>query len=297
MTSIHSLRVTKGESFSLKQFQTTLEPLYSGKKDFREEMEERLEEVDDLQTKMYAHDRYGLLLIFQAMDAAGKDGTIKDVMSGVNPHGVVVSAFKKPSDNELDHDFMWRTNLELPQRGRIGIHNRSWYEEVLVVKVHPEILTRYQRLPAELVSDPEKAFDRRYHHIRNHESYLYDEGIRVVKFFLHLSRAEQARRFLERLDTPSKNWKFAEGDVKERGFWNDYQKAYEKAIQETASEQAPWYVIPADDKKNMRLLVVDAILQELRALNLSYPVIDEVKQAEFEKYRTQLLAEIAEDEG
>ncbi len=292
MIDLSSYRITDGTTFKLSDAATHEEPFYSKKKKFKKQKKEFRKELDELQSMMYAHDRYGLLVIFQAMDAAGKDSTIKHVMSGVNPHGVVVHAFKKPSDNELDHDFMWRTNVELPRRGKLGIFNRSYYEEVLVVKVHTDILTKYQRLPAEHTANPEYVWPQRYAAIRNMESYLYHEGIRVVKFFLNISKDEQARRFLDRLETPSKNWKFAEADLKERGYWDDYMAAYEKAIQETAADYAPWYVIPADDKDNMRLIVSKAILHEMKKMDMSYPEIDDARMLELSKYKDQLKGEI-----
>ena len=237
---------------------------------------------------MYAHDRHAMLLVFQAMDAAGKDGTIKRVMSRVNPHGVSIDAFKKPSEEELDHDFMWRTTIKFPKRGTIGIFNRSYYEEVLVVKVHPKIVTDYQRIPKNLTIDLDKLWQQRYEDIRNLELYASRNGIHVVKFFLNISRDEQRDRFLARLNTPEKNWKFAEGDVKERGYWNDYMKAYEEAINETAAPHAPWYVIPADDKNNMRLIVAQVILKHLKELDMKFPEVSEERIAEFEKFREML---------
>jgi PPK2 family polyphosphate:nucleotide phosphotransferase len=230
-----------------------------------------------------------MLLVFQAMDAAGKDGTIKHVMSGVNPHGIQIFAFKKPSDNELDHDFMWRTSRCLPERGRMGIFNRSYYEEVLVVKVHPQILTKYQRIPKAFTSDVDQAFEQRYEDIANFEQYIHRQGIHVMKFFLNLSKDEQKRRFLDRIDRPDKNWKFSEADVKERGYWDKYMTAYEEAINKTASPEAPWYVVPADDKKNMRLIVSQLILNEMRKLDMNYPIVTDERRAELQEIRKQLI--------
>lgn len=274
--------------FDIHKSPAQVDDFYKDKSHYKELMEEFQDEINDLQTMMYAHDRYSLLLIFQAMDAAGKDGTIQNVMSGVNPHGVIIHSFKKPSDQELDHDFLWRTTIAFPQRGKIGIFNRSYYEEVLVVKVHPEILTKYQRLPAELVIDPEKVWEQRYEDIRNLEKFAFRNGTRVVKFFLNISKDEQRKRFISRLDEPAKNWKFAEADVKERGYWDEYMKAYEACINATATPEAPWYVVPADDKNNMRLIVSQIILDHMNQLDMHYPEVDESRKAEFAKFREML---------
>ncbi|MEL6676113.1 MAG: polyphosphate kinase 2 family protein [Bacteroidota bacterium] len=282
---------TERNSLKLADLPNSVELLYDGKKDYRKQLEDYQEEIDDLQNMMYAHDRYGMLLVFQAMDAAGKDGTIRHVMSGINPHGVEVHAFKAPTPQELDHDFMWRTTRLFPPRGRIGIFNRSYYEEVLVVKVHPKILTKYQRIPPELTQDVEAVWTQRYEDIRNLEQYAYRNGIQVVKFFLNISNEEQRKRFLARIDTPSKNWKFSEGDVKERGYWDDYMAAYEQAINETAAPHAPWYVIPADDKKNMRLMVSQAIITHLKKLDMHYPQVDDERRSELQTFRKLLEEE------
>ncbi len=281
-------RIEQGANFQLSQIPTRIRDLYDGKEEYEDLLDDFREEIDELQSMMYAHDRYSMLLIFQAMDAAGKDGTIKHVISGVNPHGVSVHAFKRPSDEELDHDFLWRTTKELPQRGRIGIFNRSYYEEVLVVRVHPGILTGSQRIPAGLIDPIDQVWNQRLEDIRNLEQFLHRNGTRVVKFFLNISEEEQRLRFLERLNTPSKNWKFAEGDLKERARWDDYMTAYEAAIQKSATPDSPWYVIPADDKKNMRLMVSQAILDQLHQLDMHYPTVDEARAAEFEAFRKQL---------
>jgi PPK2 family polyphosphate:nucleotide phosphotransferase len=284
-----SYTITGKQPFHIASARTTLKsPLYKNKKDYRKLLLEQTEELDELQNRMYAHDRYAMLIIFQAMDAAGKDGTISAVTSGVNPHGVVVSSFKRPSAGELDHDFLWRTNQALPQRGRLGIFNRSYYEEVLVARVHPEIVTDMQRLPESSTTDLAKVWRSRYESIRSLETHLHANGTEVVKFFLNVSKEEQRQRFLARLDTPSKNWKFSEADVKERGFWDDYMEAYEKCINETAAPHAPWYVIPADDKRNMRLIVGRIILQRLRALKTSYPTRDKHRRESLEDFRRQL---------
>lgn len=290
--SLESFTWTGAEPFRIAESSTTLKkPLYSGKAGYRRQLRDYSEEIDDLQNRMYAHDRHAMLILFQAMDAAGKDGTIRAVMSGVNPHGVVVTAFKRPSSEELDHDFLWRTTKALPERGRIGIFNRSYYEEVLVARVHPGIVTESQRLPEALTRDLGGLWKARYEAIRDFEKFLHANGTCVVKFFLNLSKEEQRQRFLARLDTPSKNWKFSAADIAERPFWDDYMDAYEKCINATATPEAPWHVIPADDKKNMRLLVARIVLERLRALDVSYPKRDKARRAELDDYRRQLVEE------
>lgn len=276
------------KKFSIKDAPTKIDALYDSKKKYKELLEEYREEINERQNMMYAHNRYGLLLVFQAMDAAGKDGTIRHVLTGVNPHGLQIFSFKKPSSKELDHDFLWRTNVCLPERGRIGIFNRSYYEEVLVVKVHPEILTKYQRVPQEHIKDTDLVWEERYEDIRNLERYASRNGIHVVKFFLHVSKEEQKKRFLARIDEPAKNWKFAEADVKERGYWDDYQQAYQDMIRATAAPHAPWYVVPADDKKSMRLIVSQVILDHLKEMDINYPKVDDTRRAELQTYRDQL---------
>ena len=284
-------RYDGSRKFVEKADPTEIPAFYESKNAYKKCLEEYQDEIDELQNMMYAHDRYGLLLIFQAMDAAGKDGTIRRVMSGVNPHGVYVSSFKKPSSNELDHDFMWRTTQAFPQRGRIRIFNRSYYEEVLVVKVHPEILLKYQRVPKEHTQDLELVWQQRYEDIRNLELYAHRNGIHVVKFFLHLSKEEQRKRFLSRIETPSKNWKFSSSDVEERQYWDSYMEAYQTAINETAKPHAPWYVIPADDKKNMRLIVSQVVLEQLQGLDMHYPKMEPERMAELETFRELLQKE------
>jgi PPK2 family polyphosphate:nucleotide phosphotransferase len=251
-------------------------------------LREGVEILAELQERLYAQDRWALLLIFQAMDAAGKDGTIKHVMSGVNPQGCQVSAFKAPSAEELDHDFLWRAQRQLPERGRIGIFNRSYYEETLVVRVHPELLER-QKLPPELVG--EGLWKRRFRAIRHFEDYLGCNGIVVRKFFLNVSRHEQKKRFLERLDTPAKNWKFSAADIRERRFWNDYMHAYEEMIQHTATAQAPWTVVPADHKWFSRLVVAATVIDALASLDLHYPTLSEADRGELATARRELEAE------
>lgn len=264
-------RYDGSKKFDISKAKTKIKDIYADKAEYEAFQEESSKELDELQSMMYAHNRYGLLVIFQAMDAAGKDGTIKHVLSGVNPVGVKIHSFKRPTDTELGHDFLWRTNLVLPQRGTITIFNRSYYEEVLVVKVEPDILTHSQRLPVELTEDLDKVWKHRYSDIRNLEKYLYRNGIRVIKFFLNVSKEEQANRLIERIEDPSKNWKFEEQDVKVRDKWSEYMQAYEDCINATASKKAPWYVIPADDKKNLRLTVAKIVAEELKKMNMNYP--------------------------
>lgn len=280
--------VSGDRPLKLSKRDTRIPDVYRDKGEYQELLAEFQAEINDLQRMMYAHDRYSLLLIFQAMDAAGKDGTIRAIMSGVNVHGITVHPFKQPSHEELDHDFLWRTTRMLPQRGRIGIFNRSYYEEVLIVKVHPEIVRDSQKLPAELTRDMDQFWQQRYESIRNFEQHCGRNGTKVVKFFLHLSRDEQRKRFLDRIDEPDKHWKFSEGDVAERKHWDDYQQAYQDAIEATATKDAPWYVVPADDKKNMRLIVAQVILEQLKTLDMNYPEVNEARLRELQKYRKML---------
>lgn len=281
--------VTGERKITLSDFPHSIKDVYKDKDDYRDLLDEFRAETDDLQRMMYAQDRHSLLLVFQAMDAAGKDSTIRHIMSGVNVHGISVHPFKRPSDEDLDHDFLWRTDKALPQRGRIGIFNRSYYEEVLVVRVHPQILTESQKLPKDLTEDLDKLWEHRYESIRDLECHLARNGTMVLKFFLHVSRDEQRKRFLDRLDEPEKNWKFSEDDVKERGFWDDYMRAYEEAINATATHHAPWFVIPADDKRNMQLIVSQIVLERLRGLDLHYPVVSDERRKELKHYRAMLL--------
>jgi len=283
-------RVEEGKHFRLKDYKA--DDTHGLKSEFKPQAQELLEggveELARLQDMLAAQDRWALLLIFQAMDAAGKDSTIKHVMSGVNPQGVQVTSFKQPSSEEQDHDFLWRSVKHLPERGDIGIFNRSYYEEVLVVRVHRELLQK-EKLPASLVT--KHIWRDRFEDINALERYLARNGIAIVKFFLHVSKKEQKRRFLARLDRPEKNWKFSIADVKERQCWDDYQNAYEDMIQNTASPHAPWYVVPADNKWFTRLVVAAAVVDALKALKLSYPKIDGAQKAELEAVRKQLLAE------
>jgi PPK2 family polyphosphate:nucleotide phosphotransferase len=279
--------VTDGPKFRLKD----VKPGDDGPRGLKRHAEALLkggvERLSKLQELLYAQDRWSLLLIFQAMDAAGKDGTIKHVMSGVNPQGVQVVSFKQPSPEELDHDWMWRCYRHVPERGRIGIFNRSYYEEVLVVRVHQEIL-RAQKLPPECIG--KDIFDQRLRDIAAMEDYLVRNGTSVLKFFLHVSRKEQKKRFLERLDEPAKNWKFSAADVKERAHWNEYMNAYEAAVRATATRDAPWFVVPADNKWFTRLVVVGAIVEALEKMQLKYPV-HQTQRAELERARELLLKE------
>lgn len=284
------LRIERGASFSLG----AVAPgdtcgLEMSKKEAQSRLaEEWLTRLTQLQERLYAQDRWAILVILQGMDAAGKDGVVKHVMSGVNPQGCQVTSFKVPSAEELDHDFLWRTTRALPERGRIGIFNRSYYEEVLVVRVHPAVLAR-QKLPPKLVGPD--IWRQRFEDIAAFERYLTRNGTVVLKFFLHLSRQEQRRRFLERLETPEKRWKFALGDVVERRHWGAYMAAYEDMIRHTASPHAPWFVVPADHKWFARLVVAAALVTDLENLHLEFPVVDEAQGAELEEARRQLLAE------
>jgi PPK2 family polyphosphate:nucleotide phosphotransferase len=282
-------RVTDGRRFRLSSIDPVDTRGFDSKRRARERLERDIEILGELQEKLYAQNRWALLLIFQAMDAAGKDSTIKHVMSGVNPQGCQVYSFKAPSDEELDHDFLWRTTCRLPERGRIGIFNRSYYEEVLVVRVHPELLAR-QRLPAELMT--RDIWRERFEDINAFERYLARNGVVVRKFFLHVSREEQRKRFLERLDEPEKNWKFSLADVRERRHRDEYMAAYEDAIRHTSSPHAPWYVVPADHKWFTRLVVVSAILDTLSSLDLAFPGIEPDRLKELDAARVALANEV-----
>jgi len=262
-------RVRPGEKVKLKEWPTMVKPFCKLKKRYQKLLGKHVEEMSALQQLHYASNRYALLLIFQGMDAAGKDGAIRHVMSGVNPAGCQVWSFKQPSADELEHDFLWRTTFRLPERGQIGVFNRSYYEEVLVVRVHPEIL-RSQGLPEEL-RDKKTLWEKRYRSIVDLESHLYRNGTRIVKVFLHLSREEQRKRFLERIDEPDKNWKFSLADIHERKYWKQYMKAYEACLSATSTDHAPWYVVPADDKDNARLIVSQIVLDTLHELKMAYP--------------------------
>ncbi len=278
-------RVTRGKGFHLSEMRPDDTRGVESKKKARRALREGIQLLAELQDKLYAQDQWGVLLVFQAMDAAGKDGAIKHVMSGVNPQGCQVFAFKAPTSEELDHDFLWRTSKSLPERGRIGIFNRSYYEEVLVVRVHPQILEK-QKLPEKLVT--ERIWDERYEDIRSFERYLARQGYVILKFFLNVSKDAQKARFLERLDRPEKNWKFSLADTREREHWDAYMHAYENMIRATAAPHAPWYVVPADKKWYSRLVVAAAIHDALDRLDLAYPKVDEAKKAELVAARSAL---------
>ena len=282
--------ITDGEKFKLKDIDPddTMEFQSEDKPRAKESLVEGIQVLAELQDKLYAQDKRSLLLIFQAMDAAGKDGAIKHVMSGVNPQGCQVASFKSPTAIDLDHDYMWRCQEHLPERGRIGIFNRSYYEEVLVVKVHPELL-KYQKLPEELVD--KEIWENRYKEMRNFENYLTRNGTKVLKFFLHVSRKEQKKRFLERIDKPEKNWKLSPSDAKERGYWDDYMKAYEQMIRNTATKKAPWYVVPANNKWFTRIVVAAAVIEALDSMNLSYPKLSPARLKDVALVKEMLLAE------
>jgi PPK2 family polyphosphate:nucleotide phosphotransferase len=269
----------------LSEMATSVKSYFKSKKDYEAILTKHTNDLSALQSLLYADDRYAVLLIFQAMDAAGKDGAIKHVMSGVNPQGCEVFSFKHPSAEDLDHDFLWRTTVRLPQRGRIGIFNRSYYEEVLIVRVHPEIL-QAQRLPDEALHGD--IWSGRYRSITDLEHHLHRNGTRIVKFFLHISKEEQRKRFLKRIDQPEKNWKFSQSDLKERELWKDYTKAYEECISATSTHHAPWYVVPADDKKNARLIISQVVVDTLKSLSLSYPKSDKARIKELRSLRQQL---------
>ncbi len=282
---VKPFRVADGSHFRLKDFDPGETLGVKSKEHAKEGLERGIARLAGLQEKLYAQDRWGILLILQAMDAAGKDGTIKHVMSGVNPQGCQVNSFKTPSAEELQHDFLWRTSRSLPERGKIGIFNRSYYEEALVVRVHPELLAR-ERMPTQLVLD--NIWQKRFEDINAFEQYLSENGFVALKFFLHLSKKEQKRRFLERLDDPDKNWKFSMSDALERQHWEKYMKAYEDMIRNTSTKYAPWYVVPADHKWFTRLVVAEAVIEALENLDLSFPKVDAEKKKELKDARAAL---------
>ena len=279
-------RVREGDEVDLGKWPTTVKPVYQSKAQYHLILAEHVAQLSALQQLLYASDSYAVLLIFQAMDAAGKDGAIKHVMSGVNPQGCQVFSYQHPSAIELQHDFLWRTTRDLPERGRIGIFNRSYYEEVLIVRVHPEIL-RSEGL-ADAPQDSKKIWRDRYRSIANLERHLDDNGTRIIKFYLHLSKEEQRRRFLQRIDQPEKNWKFSLADVEERKFWKDYMKAYEECLSATSTRHAPWYVVPADDKENARLIVSRIVLDTLEGLEMAYPKTSAERHRELLAIRERL---------
>jgi PPK2 family polyphosphate:nucleotide phosphotransferase len=279
-------RVLPGKRFKLNDRPTAVKPFYQSKKDYQAILQEHVQELGSLQQLHYASNRYALLLIFQGMDSAGKDGAIRHVMSGVDPAGCEVSSFKQPSAQELQHDFLWRTTCRLPERGRIGIFNRSYYEEVLVVRVHPEIL-RNQGLPKELL-DEKSIWKERYRSIVELESHLYRNATRTIKIFLNLSKGEQKKRFLARIDEPEKNWKFSLADIHERKYWKQYMEAYEECLHATSTHEAPWYAVPADDKENARLIIARILLDTLKSLKMATPKTTEKRRQELQSIRKQL---------
>ena len=284
---IHSkdFRVREGDEVYLKKWPTKVDPVYKSKEQYQELLEQHVAQLSSQQQLLYASNRHAILLIFQGMDAAGKDGAIAHVMSGVNPQGCQVFSFKHPGPTELQHDFLWRTTRELPERGRIGIFNRSYYEEVLIVRVHPEIL-RSEAIPG--THHDKKVWHDRYRSITNLERHLHGNGTRIIKFFLHLSKEEQRKRFLARIDEPEKNWKFSAADIAERKFWTRYMKAYEECLTATSTRNAPWYVVPADDKENARLIVSRIALDTLEGLKMTYPKTSAERRRELLSIRRQL---------
>jgi PPK2 family polyphosphate:nucleotide phosphotransferase len=285
-------RVKPGKKIKLKDFPTKYEGDTLNKQEAEQLLEAGRKHLAEVQDKLYAHNRYSVLIILQAMDAAGKDGAVKHIMSGFNPLGVRVYSFKAPNSTELDHDYLWRHELTMPAHGEIAIHNRSHYENVLVTKVHPEWILN-ENIPGveSLKKIDDKFWDRRYKQIRRFEKNLVENGTIVMKFFLHVSKKEQKRRFIERIDDPSKNWKFSLGDLKERAHWDEYQKAYEKALSETATDDAPWFVIPADDKWYARLAIAEIIAEQFSKLELSYPTVTTAQKEELQKAKVQLMGE------
>jgi PPK2 family polyphosphate:nucleotide phosphotransferase len=284
--SSKDFRVREGDQVNLRKWSTNVEPFYKSKKQYHKLLAEHVAQLAAQQQLLYASNRYAVLLIFQAMDAAGKDGAIKHVMSGVNPQGCQVFSFKHPSAEELEHDFLWRTTRDLPERGRIGIFNRSYYEEVLIARVHPEIL-RSEGLPDALQNEKTVWRDR-YRSIVDLERHLHGNGTLIIKFFLHLSKEEQRKRFLQRIDEPEKNWKFGLADIEERKFWKQYMKAYEECLSATSTRDAPWYVVPADDKENARLIVSQIVLDTLEGLQMTYPKSSAKRRQELQSIRKQL---------
>lgn len=283
---IKDFAVPEGEDVDLGKWPTKVKDVYKSKEDYQRILSAHVDQLSDAQQLLYASDSHAILLIFQAMDAAGKDGAIRHVMSGVNPQGCQVFSYKHPSAMELQHDFLWRTTRDLPERGRIGIFNRSHYEEVLIVRVHPDILHN-EGLPDE-PADDKGIWHRRYRSIVDLERHLHHNGTRIIKFFLHLSKEEQRKRFLDRIDQPEKNWKFSMADIQERKYWPDYMKAYEKCLSATSTERAPWYIVPADDKKNARLIVSQVILETMKGLKMKYPETSEARRQELLAIRKEL---------
>lgn len=284
---VNDFAVLTGDKFKLSDSPTSIEPLYESKKDYKKKLKKQVDKLSELQQLLYASNKYSVLVVFQAMDAAGKDGVIRHVMSGINPQGCQVTSFKHPSANELEHDFLWRSNQALPERGRIGVFNRSYYEEVLIVRVHPEIL-KAQKIPEEHLTTDD-LWTQRFESINNMEKHLYNSGTRIIKIFLHLSKEEQLNRFIARIDDPDKNWKFTDADINERQFWPKYQDAYQACIQATSTPENPWHVVPADDKKSARLIVAKIMQETLSSLPMHYPISDDERKLELQMLKQKLL--------
>ncbi len=282
---IEKFRARKDDKINLSKIETDFTGKLDSKEESKELLEKNIEKMSELQEKLYAQDKYSLLIIFQAMDAAGKDSAIKHVMSGLNPQGTQVFSFKQPSAEELNHDYMWRTSKSLPERGRIGIFNRSYYEEVLIVRVHN--LINSEKIPAEFIN--KNIWEERFNQIRNFEKYLYENGTYILKFYLNVSIEEQAKRFLERIDDPAKNWKFSASDLTEREYWNDYMRCYEEAISATSTKFAPWYIIPADKKWFTRLAISDVIIETMKSMDLKYPEVSGEQKKNLEICKEKLL--------
>jgi len=285
--NIDDFRVREGDQVNLKKWQTEVKPVFKSPKHYKEMLEDHVEKLTSLQRLHYASGHYSILLIFQALDAAGKDGAIRHVMSGVNPQGCEVFSFKQPSDTELLHDFLWRTSRDLPERGRIGIFNRSYYEEVLITRVHPEIL-HHEGLPEALLVES-AIWQDRYRSITDFERHLHANGTVILKFYLHMSKDEQRKRFIERIDEPEKNWKFSLADVKERGFWDQYMLAFEECLTATTTQAVPWYVVPADNKDNARLIVSQIVVHAMEQLHMSYPKTTPEREQELKLIRRELM--------
>lgn len=280
-------RAPEGKKIQLGKWPTDIKQVYRSKDDYQELLADHVDRLDKLQRVLYASNQYAVLLIFQAMDAAGKDGAIRHVMSGVNPQGCQVFSYKHPSSTELAHDFLWRTTRDLPERGKIGIFNRSYYEEVLIARVHPDIL-KAENLPEE---GGKKTWEHRFRAIRDLEWHLHNSGTRIAKFYLHLSKEEQRKRFLARIDDPDKNWKFNPADLEERGYWKDYMHAYQEAISATSTRESPWYIVPADDKRNARLIVSQIVVNLMEVLDLRCPAVNAERRRELEAMRRRLAQE------
>lgn len=283
---INDFIIQQGQECDLSQWPTLSRPLFHSKKNYHKKLQKQIKQMSKLQRLLYANNEHSILLIFQAMDAAGKDGAIRHVMSGINPQGCQVTSFAHPTATELDHDFLWRTNQSLPERGRIGIFNRSYYEEVLIVRVHPEILSS-QRIP-DNKGDKSKIWQDRYQSILESEQHLNRNGTKIIKFFLHLSKEQQRQRFLKRIDKPSKNWKFSDADINERQHWNEYMCAYQACLSATSTHMAPWYIVPADDKKNARLIIAKIIVDSLKSLDMCYPASNSQRIEELQRLRKKL---------